>query len=118
MVGTTPQASGTTANNFTNPVTYTVTAADASTKAYLVTVTVAPDTTAPDTQIDTHPAALPTSASAAFAFSSADGTATFECSLDATLASYAWAIDTAAPTVTSIARALPSPALPPAWTSL
>ena len=41
MVAATPQVSGTTANNFTNPVTYTVTAADASTQAYVVTVTVA-----------------------------------------------------------------------------
>ena len=40
-VGATPQVSGTTPNNFTSPVTYTVTAADASTKAYTVTVTVA-----------------------------------------------------------------------------
>jgi len=40
-VGGTPQVSGTTANNFANPVTYTVTAADASTQAYTVTVTVA-----------------------------------------------------------------------------
>jgi len=37
----TPQVSGLTANNFSNPVTYTVTAGDASTQAYLVTVTVA-----------------------------------------------------------------------------
>jgi hypothetical protein len=37
----TPQTSGVTANNFSNPVTYTVTAADASTQAYVVTVTVA-----------------------------------------------------------------------------
>ena len=45
-----PQVSGVTANNFTSPVTYTVTAADASTQAYLVTVTVAgkpPDPTDP-----------------------------------------------------------------------
>jgi hypothetical protein len=40
-VGSTPQVSGTTANNFTSPVTYTVTAADASTQAYTVTVTFA-----------------------------------------------------------------------------
>jgi glycopeptide antibiotics resistance protein len=40
-VGATPQASGTTANNFTSPVTYTVTAADASTQDYLVTVAAA-----------------------------------------------------------------------------
>jgi hypothetical protein len=37
----TPQTSGVTANDFSNPVTYTVTAADASTQAYVVTVTVA-----------------------------------------------------------------------------
>jgi hypothetical protein len=41
-VGTTVQTSGTTANDFTNPVIYTVTAADATTQAYTVTVTVAP----------------------------------------------------------------------------
>lgn len=38
-VGGVVQVSGTTANNFTNPVTYTVTAKDASTKTYVVTVT-------------------------------------------------------------------------------
>jgi len=37
-VGATPQVSGTTANDFTGAVTYTVTAADASTQDYLVTV--------------------------------------------------------------------------------
>ena len=37
----TPQVSGTTANNFTNPVTYTVTAGDGTTQTYVVTVTVA-----------------------------------------------------------------------------
>ena len=36
-----PQVSGTTANDFSGPVTYTVTAADASTQTYVVTVTVA-----------------------------------------------------------------------------
>jgi len=40
-VGSTIQVSGTTANNFTSPVTYTVTAADASTQDYTVVVTVA-----------------------------------------------------------------------------
>ena len=40
-VAGTPQVSGTTANNFSSPVTYTVTAADSSTQAYTVTVTVA-----------------------------------------------------------------------------
>ena len=40
-VGATPQASGTTPNNFTSPVTYTVTAGNASTATYTVTVTVA-----------------------------------------------------------------------------
>jgi hypothetical protein len=41
-VGTTAQVSGTTANNFTSPVTYTVVAEDATTQAYVVTVTVTP----------------------------------------------------------------------------
>ena len=41
-VGATPQVSATTHNNFTSPVTYTVTAADASTQDYVVTVTIAP----------------------------------------------------------------------------
>ncbi len=36
------QISGTTPNDFTDPLTYSVTAADASTQAYVVTVTVAP----------------------------------------------------------------------------
>jgi hypothetical protein len=40
-VGSTVQTSGTTANDFTNPVTYTVTAADNTTKSYTVTVSVA-----------------------------------------------------------------------------
>jgi hypothetical protein len=39
-VGSTTQVSGTTANDFTSPVTYTVTAADGSTQAYAVTVAV------------------------------------------------------------------------------
>lgn len=43
-VGTTAQVSGTTANNFTSPVQYTVSAADRSTAAYIVTVKVAPST--------------------------------------------------------------------------
>jgi hypothetical protein len=41
-VGANAQTSGTTANDFTSPVTYTVTAADNSTKTYTVTVTIAP----------------------------------------------------------------------------
>ena len=40
-VGSTPQVSGTTPNNFTSPVTYTVTAADSKTQDYTVTVIVA-----------------------------------------------------------------------------
>jgi hypothetical protein len=43
-VGGTPQASGVTANNFTRPVIYRVTAADGSTQDFTVTVTVAPTT--------------------------------------------------------------------------
>ncbi|HET6486808.1 MAG TPA: hypothetical protein VFH83_10335, partial [Spirochaetia bacterium] len=40
-IGATVQASGVTPNDFTNPVSYTVVAADASTQAYLVTVSAA-----------------------------------------------------------------------------
>lgn len=40
-VGATPQVSGTTPNDFTSLVTYTVTAADSTTQDYTVTVTVA-----------------------------------------------------------------------------
>jgi hypothetical protein len=47
-VGGTPQVAGTTPNNFTNPVMYTVTAADASTKVYTVTVTIAPPASTKD----------------------------------------------------------------------
>jgi len=48
-VGSTLQISGTTPNNFTSPVTYTVTAADATTQDYTVTVTVEPaDYTSPN----------------------------------------------------------------------
>ncbi|MBI5825195.1 MAG: hypothetical protein HZB18_14290 [Chloroflexi bacterium] len=41
-VGATNQVSGTTPNDFTAPVTYTVTAVNGSTQNYIVTVTVAP----------------------------------------------------------------------------
>jgi hypothetical protein len=41
-VDTTTQTSGTTPNDFTGPVIYTVTAADTTTQTYTVTVTVAP----------------------------------------------------------------------------
>src|SRR3990172_3134355 len=41
-VGSTIQVSGTTSIDFTNPVTYTVTAADSTTATYTVTVTGAP----------------------------------------------------------------------------
>jgi Tfp pilus assembly protein PilP len=41
-VGSAVQVSGTTANNFTAPVTYTVTAADSTTQNYVVTVTISP----------------------------------------------------------------------------
>lgn len=43
-VGATAQVSGTTVNNFTSPVSYVVTAADASTATYVVTVSVASTT--------------------------------------------------------------------------
>ena len=42
-VGAAVQTSGTTPNNFSSPVVYTVTAADGSTVAYTVTVTIAPN---------------------------------------------------------------------------
>ena len=42
-VGSAVQTSGTTQNNFSNAVTYTVTAADGSSQAYAVTVTVTPN---------------------------------------------------------------------------
>jgi uncharacterized repeat protein (TIGR02543 family) len=44
-VGSTVQTSDVTPNNFTSPVTYTVTAADASTQDYVVTVTYPPTVT-------------------------------------------------------------------------
>jgi hypothetical protein len=40
-VGSTVQVSGTTVNDFSGPITYTVTAANSSTASYTVTVTVA-----------------------------------------------------------------------------
>lgn len=40
-IGTTPQSSGTTVNNFTSPVPYTITAADGSIATYTVTVLLA-----------------------------------------------------------------------------
>jgi fibronectin type 3 domain-containing protein len=51
---------------------------DASPASYTWTI----DTTAPDTQIDSHPANPSNSANASFTFSSSDVTATFECSLE------------------------------------
>jgi len=52
-VGSTPQISGTTPNDFTNPVVYTVTGADASTQNYTVTVTVSPLSSSLDTTFGT-----------------------------------------------------------------
>jgi chitodextrinase len=46
-INTTTQVSGTTANNYTSPVSYSITAQDGSVKTYTVTVTAAPDTQAP-----------------------------------------------------------------------
>ncbi|NBD25663.1 S-layer homology domain-containing protein [Paenibacillus glycinis] len=45
-VGTVDQVSGVTANDFTNPVSYIVTAADGSTQSWTVTVTIAPSSVA------------------------------------------------------------------------
>jgi hypothetical protein len=47
LVGSTVQTSGTTENDFTDPVTYTVVAADSSTADYAVTVKVCSSGTAP-----------------------------------------------------------------------
>jgi len=52
-VGSTVQINGTTANDFTNPVVYIVTAADASTQNYTVTVTVSPLSGSLDTDFGT-----------------------------------------------------------------
>ena len=51
-VGATAQVSGATANDFTNPVTYTVTATDSSTQDYTVTVTIAPAAPVVNTPVD------------------------------------------------------------------
>jgi len=47
-VGTTVQASGTTPNNFTSAVVYTITAENADTQTYTITVIVTPGSTAKD----------------------------------------------------------------------
>jgi hypothetical protein len=52
-VGAALQTSGLTANNFTNPVAYTVTAADSTTAIYTVTVTVAAATAGPGVNLGT-----------------------------------------------------------------
>jgi uncharacterized repeat protein (TIGR02543 family) len=66
-VGSTTQASGTTANNFTSPVTYTITAGDGSTQDYVVTVSVA---------------ANPAKALTAFSFTSPAATGTINESVE------------------------------------
>ncbi len=54
-VGSALQVSGTTANDFTDPVDYTVTAADGTTQAYTVTVTVSTSNSGfPDTSFGTN----------------------------------------------------------------
>ncbi len=52
-MGTTAQVSGVTANNFTSPVTYIVTAADSSTQNYVVTVKVVTFNDVPATYTET-----------------------------------------------------------------
>jgi hypothetical protein len=47
-IGSTPQESGTTVTDFSNPVTYTVTADDGTTSTYEVTVVQIPEETSPD----------------------------------------------------------------------
>ena len=58
-VGATPQTSGSTANNFTSPVTYTVVAQDLSTQDYTVTVTIAPNPAKDITAFSFDPAENP-----------------------------------------------------------
>lgn len=59
-VGTVEQVSGTTSNDFTNPVTYTVTAADATTATYTVIVTLNLKATAVNVTMTPHsPASVP-----------------------------------------------------------
>ena len=66
---------------------------DAAGNRGATTASLTRDTTAPETQIDAHPAALSTSSSAQFAFSGTDlggsGVASYECRRDSTEAS-AW----------------------------
>ncbi len=73
--------------------TLRVCVADAAANRGSTTAGVTKDATPPDTQIDTHPAALSNSASAQFAFSGTDaggsGVASYECRRDSTEAS-AW----------------------------
>jgi hypothetical protein len=68
--------------------------ADAASNKGSITATLSRDTTTPETQIDSHPAALSASASASFAFSGSDGSgsgvASFQCRRDSSEAS-AWA---------------------------
>ncbi len=52
-IGNVSQVSGTTANDFTNPVTYTVTAEDGSTLAYTITVTITPEPVEPEAVTET-----------------------------------------------------------------
>jgi hypothetical protein len=90
-----PPAAGAAGWTSTAPLTFTVTsdgsynlypwAKDAASNVSAVFATpraVEVDSTAPDTQIDTHPTNQSNSSDASFTFSSADGTATFECSLE------------------------------------
>jgi hypothetical protein len=55
---------------------------DATPASYTWTVNPPPDTTAPETTIDSGPAATTTNTSATFAFSSSEAGSTFECSRD------------------------------------
>lgn len=71
-VGSTVQESGTTANDFNDPVVYTVTAADATTQAYTVTVTVVPSSGSLDISFGTG-GIVTTSVGASYDFAIAGG---------------------------------------------
>src|SRR5207244_1087392 len=91
VAGTT-QVSGTTANDFTAAVTYRVTAADASTKDYVVTVTIAPGTAKDLTSfkfLDTDNAALSTDVTATITGTNITANVPFGTDVTALVATFA-----------------------------
>lgn len=86
-VGSTAQVSGITDNNFSSPLTYTVTAADASTLDYIITVTVLGDVTAPSgysVVIDQASLNAANETAMSFTFTGAEVDATYSYSIEDT----------------------------------